>query len=175
MVEELLSPLFSNPWGRRAGLFVMVLMALLTLATLIDMAFEWRSDIKLTQSVANPNEVKIDHASQLQKQIAQIPEWHLFGKYGVAESAMLPVTSLQIRLLGVIKSSPEKLSRVIISESGQPGKIYEVGDTLPSTGVKVYSITVDGVVLDNSGRLEKLPLQRMQLQFQGMPKSLLGE
>lgn len=175
MVDELLSPLLTSPWGRRAGLIAAILMSLLVFATLIDMVIEWRGDIKLAQSTTNPKEMKVDTTSQLQKQIEDIPSWHLFGTYGVAESATLPVTSLQIHLLGVIKSSPEKLSRVIISESGQPGKIYEVGDTLPSTGVKVYAITADGVVLDNSGRLEKLPLQRTQLQFQGMPKSLLGE
>ena len=88
------------------------------------------------------------------------------------QSAILPVTSLQIRLIGVIKSTPDTFSRVIISESNQPGKIYSVGDSLPSSGVKIYAITAEGVILDNSGRLEKLPLQRTPLMFQGMPKSL---
>ncbi len=175
MVDELISPILTTPWGRRAGLFAMILMSLLLFATVIDMLITWRSDSKLAQSSINPNEIHADTANQLRQQIEQIPEWHLFGKYGVAESALLPVTSLQIHLLGVIKSSPDALSRVIISESNQPGKIYQIGDTLPATGVKVYSISADGVVLDNAGRLEKLPLQRVQLQFEGMPKSLLGE
>src|SRR5436190_6094766 len=161
MVEELLSPLLTTIWGRRAGLLLTIVMSLLVFVTLVNMVVSWHSDFKLTRSSTDTTHIRVETSNQLNKQIAEIPERHLFGKYGVIEqSALLPVTSLQIRLVGVIKSAPENFSRVIISESNQSGKLYKEGDILPSTGVKIYAITQDGVILNNSGRLEKLPLQR---------------
>ncbi|MEO8402158.1 MAG: type II secretion system protein N [Gammaproteobacteria bacterium] len=174
MFDELLSPFLITTWGRRAGLAVMIVMAVLVFVTLITTLFTWRSDIKLAYSPSNQAENTTLAGNQLNLLIAQIPAWHLFGKYG-DQSTNLPITSLQLRLVGVIKATPEIFSRVIISESNQPGKIYQVGDILPSSGVKIYAITADGVVLENSGRFEKLPLQRTPLQFQGPPKSLMGE
>ena len=175
MWDELVAPLLITPWGRRAGLGVMVLMAILIFFTFIMMIINLRNDIKLSFATKTTSR-SIDSTNETAKLIAQIPERHLFGKYGIVEdSSLLPVTSLQIHLVGVIKATPEKFSKVIISESSQPAKVYQVGDKLPSTGVKIYAITSDGVILDNSGRMEKLPLQRTQLQFQGMPKPLMGE
>ncbi len=173
MIDELLSPLFTTTWGRRAGWGVLIIMVVLIFIAFIQALFTWYGDIALMQSHSNQNKNTAQENDQLAKQIAQIPEWHLFGKQG--ESTILPVTSLQIHLVGVIKATPEQFSRVIISESNQPGKIYGIGDTLPSSGVKIYAITSEGVVLDNGGRLEKLPLQRTPLIFQGMPKSLESE
>jgi hypothetical protein len=48
--------------------------------------------------------------------------------------------------------------------SGQPSKIYQVGDSLPY-GVKVHEITHDAVILENGGHLEKLPMTREKLKF----------
>ncbi len=173
MVDELISPLLTTTWGRRLGQGILILMVMGVLITFIQTIMTLRSDIRLTQSHSNQNDKFLLANDRLAKRITQLPEWHLFGKYGVVEqSAILPVTSLQIRLVGVIKSTPEKYSRVIISESNQPGKVYKVGDTLPSSGVRIDAITPEGVVLNNSGRLEKLPLPRTPLLFQGMPKSL---
>jgi hypothetical protein len=56
------------------------------------------------------------------------------------------------------------ISKAYISISGQPGKIYQIGDNLPY-GVKVYDITPDTVILENDGHLEKLPLPREKLLF----------
>ena len=173
MVDELLSPLLTTEWGRRTGLGVSIGMGILAIILFVHTLFTLYSDIRLAQSHTQPSGNSLQTNNQLASLITQLPEWHLFGKYGVVEqSAILPVTSLQIRLIGVIKSTPEKFSRVIISEENQPGKIYSTGDTLPSTGVRIYAITQEGVVLDNSGRLEKLPLPRPPLIFQGMPKPL---
>jgi len=173
MIDELLSPLFTTEWGRRTGLTAAMTMSILALVIFVHTLFTFYSDIRLTQSHTRHSENSLQGNNQLAYLITQLPEWHLFGKYGVVEqSAILPVTSLQIRLIGVIKSTPEKFSRVIISEENQPGKIYSTGDTLPATGVRIYAITEEGVVLNNSGRLEKLPLPRPPLIFQGMPKPL---
>ncbi len=175
-IDELLSPLLTTTWGRRAGLSMLGLMMILACIAFIHMIWTFGSDIRLARLSSNQNANRSQANDILANLIAEIPQWHLFGKYGVVkQSAILPVTRLQIRLVGVIKATPDKFSRVIISESNQPGKIYEVGDTLPTSGVKVYAIAPDGVILNNAGRLEKLPLERTPLLFQGKPKSLLGD
>jgi type II secretory pathway component PulC len=171
MVEEIVAPLLVTEWGRRAGLGVAVCMIGFILITSVSMMLTWRSDFLLSRISAAMTVSHDTSSENITKWIAQIPDWHLFGKAGAAG---LPVTSLQLHLVGVIKASPEKFSRVIISEGDQPGKVYQIGDTL-SSGVKVYGITDNGVVLENGGNLETLPLQRPGLNFEGMPKPLLND
>lgn len=176
MFDELVSPLFTTQWGRRTGALILALMLFLIVVTFFQMIWEWRSDIKLATPTETQHNDQAQAANQLAELITQIPEWHLYGKYGVlAQTEVLPVTSLQIKLVGVIKATPDSESRVIISEENGSGKVYKKGDTLPTSGVQVYGISDDGVILDNSGRLEKLPLHRRALHFKSMPQSILGE
>lgn len=172
ILEELAAPLLTTEWGKRLGWIMLVAIGLLVLFSLISMPYDWYSDIKLAKAraAAAKNQPAVDQVALLSK---KIPDFHLFGiGPGGASTDTIPITSLQIKLVGVIKAVPESASRVIISESNQPGKVYQVGDKLTS-GVKVYAITTDGVILQNGTRLEKLPLQRSNLIFQGMPKQLL--
>lgn len=171
MLDELAAPLFVTEWGRRTGLGCLIVFALLFLITLIQLFLTWISDFTIGKAeTINKASIAITEIT-----VTDIPQLHLFGhRKSVDKSAVLPITSLQLRLVGVIKSVPEKFSLVIISESGQPGKVYRIGEMLPA-GVSVYSISDDGVILDNGGHLEKLPLQRSPLLFQGMPKALLNE
>jgi len=171
--EDIFSPLLANEWGRRVGWAMMIVMGLLSLFTLVSMPFYWYSDVQLTHARPSvlTSQSTFDQVAILSK---KIPDRHLFGMGAGQQTSTMPITSLQLRLVGVIKATPESESRVIISESNQPGKAYQVGDEL-SSGVKVYAITPDGVILRNGERLEKLPLQRSALIFQGMPKKLLPE
>jgi type II secretory pathway component PulC len=167
--EELFAPLFATEWGRRASWGTVGLFGLLLIITIIQTSVSWHDDFFITHKHASTN---VAHPSDdVMLAISKIPEEHLFGNVGVANGTV-PVTSLQLRLVGVIKS--EKISRVIISESGQPGKVYSIGDSLPS-GITVNSVVDDGVILDNGGHLEKLPLQRKSLTFQGVPKALFDK
>lgn len=174
LFEELLTPLFMTRWGRIAGWIALAVMLLIVLVTLIALPMNWFSDVRLSRQTNNANpDVKPVAADQGLDLIAEIPSWHLFGNAGQVTTDV-PITSLQVRLVGVILATPNSLSSVIISEAGRPGKIYRVGDQL-SGGIKVNAIIQDGVILENGGRLEKLPLQRQPLSFQGMPKKLLQE
>ncbi len=169
--EELLAPLFTHPLSRRLGFAVTFVMILAVLLTIIHQITLWQADIRLAHLPAKPTHDVMKNP--LSDAIAKLPDKHLFGQAGGAkQSAALPVTSLQLRLLGVIKKNPDKYSHAIISEAGSPGKIYQIGDTL-SSGVTVYAVTENSVILENEGRFEKLPLQRTTLPFQGMPKPLL--
>lgn len=175
MIDELIAPLLATEWGRRAGIGTIIGLGILLLITLVLTIQSWFGDYRLSHAKISPSSVRTSNDDSA-KWIAHIPNAHLFGQAGVlAKSEHLPVTSLQVRLIGVVKATPEKDSRVIISEEGQPGKVYQVGDILSASGVKIQDVTSDGVVLDNGGILEKLPLQRPPLLFQGMPKSMLDK
>lgn len=169
MFDELFGPLFTTEWGRRLGWGALATVVFLIILIAILSIYHWRRDYQLAHKPMKSSEIGPQNVN-VDELIASIPQDHLFGYSGATES--LPITSLQLKLVGVVKAEPEKFSRVIISEGGKSGKVYRVGDTLTG-GVKINSITEDGVILENEGRFEKLPLRRAPLQFQGMPKPLL--
>ncbi len=172
MFNNIVSPFLTGLWGRRLCWAALTIVCLLFLVTIIQTPLTWYSDSKLTKAQAII--MDLPHPAQSSDLIQQIPEWHLFGNAAKsADTSILPVTSLQLRLIGVVRAVPDHKSSVIISEANQVGKVYLVGDTLP-IGVKVDAITEDGVILENAGRLEKLPLQRQPLSFQEMPDKLFA-
>lgn len=167
--------LLTEHWKQRCCWFFLGAVALLFLFTALRIPKIWYADFKLTKGYSNVVPEVMIPKEQRTDLIEQIPNWHIFGNPAkVDDSSTLPITSLQLRLIGVVRAIPSRFSSVLISEAGQAGKVYLVGDILP-VGVKINAITEDGVILDNAGRLEKLPLQRQPLSFQGMPKKLLRE
>jgi len=69
-----------------------------------------------------------------------------------------PVTSLNIKLQGIIASSIDSKGKAIISDSGGQA-MYQVGEKLPQgRNVKLARVLADKVILDNDGNLETLPL-----------------
>lgn len=137
-------------------------LATLLAITFMYCAWQWQSDWALAHEEVQPTSalVSIQDSTSL---INDIPNEHIFGQ----ASGDVPITSLQLRVTGIVKINTEEggsYSKAYISISGQPSKIYQTGDSLPY-GVKVYDITSDTVILENDGRLEKLPMPRQQLEF----------
>lgn len=138
---------------------VCIALALLTSFTFIYVTWQWRDDWLLTQQEAKAAAIpKADETANL---IASIPDAHLFGLS--LSNGDVPITNLQLLVTGIVKAE-DGSSKAYISIAGAPSKIYQSGDSLPY-GVKVYDITQDTVILENDGRLEKLPLPREKLQF----------
>lgn len=130
---------------------------------------QWHSDWVLAHQIPIIRS-SLNASDETATLIAAIPDDHLFGT--AFSSGEVPVTDLQLRVTGIVKIDQEQegsASKVYISASGQPSKVYQVGDVLPY-GVKVYEVTRDAVILENNGRLEKLPLPRERLQFK--PRSI---
>lgn len=136
-----------------------IALACLTGFTFIYDVWQWRDDWVLINKA--PPALPADDDSASMNLIARIKDAHLFG-LSIAGGNM-PVTNLQFVVTGIIKTE-DGSSKASISIAGQPSKIYQTGDGLPY-GVKVYEITPDTVILENDGRLEKLPLPREKLQF----------
>lgn len=135
-------------------------ISLLTIATLGYEMWQWRSDWQLAHQSLNHN-ITSKNTADINQLIMDIPNQHLFGK--ALTQGAVPVTNLQMQVTGIVKNNDDA-SKVYISISGQPSKIYRTGDTLPY-GVKIYKITADTVIFENDGRLEKLSLAREKLEF----------
>lgn len=174
MVEEMLSPLLTTELGRRLSIGFLLCFMILTLFLVIKIPLNVYSDFLLTKQKNEMSAVVIASSATNAKLIDDISKHHLFGNTAAIVQTIVPVTSLQLKLVGIVQSKPDQLSRAIISEAGLRGKIYKLNDQLPS-GARISAITADSVILDNAGRMEKLPLQRVLVSFQGIPKKLLAE
>lgn len=143
--------------------------ALLALLTTIYVASTWYHDWRLT---SHPVTYFPQVSGKKDHSIEKIPDMHIFGQALIATGDM-PITSLQLTVTGIVReqtTDDNNLSKAYISISGGQSKIYHVGETLPD-GVKIYDITPDTVILENGGRLEKLPLPREKLEFKPQVKN----
>ena len=167
IVEELAAPLFKVKGGKSLGWGICAVMAFCLIMTMIHSVQEWYHDYAMVETIPPASHVLIlDDPVML---IQQIPAEHLFGGGSIAGD--IPITNLQLHLTGILKSPQEGFSRAIISMSGQAGKAYAVGDSLP-LGIVINAILADGVILENGGHIEKLPLERATLHFLKMPKRM---
>lgn len=144
-----------------------IAMLLLVVVTLMLSIAAWRSDWQLTHQAITP--LAMISINQQAALIEELPDLHVFGQPPQAMSDV-PISSLELHVTGIVKSAQDKgaASKAYISISNQPSKIFHIGDTI-SYGVKLYDITDDAVVLENNGKLEKLSLQRRQLEFKPRP------
>ncbi len=162
-----------TPWGKRSSYGLMGLFFILICVAVFDMQKQFRENhfsIKNTPVNQTENNPRVRETSM--EVISKIPAQHLFGKATLHPTGDVPISSLQLQLIGILAGLDDHTSRVIISEAGGLGKIYRVGDNVGS--IRINAVTPNGVILENSGRLEKLPLKREVLTFQGMPKKLLN-
>jgi len=153
---------------QRTVLGTFTLLLVMVCATFVYTIWQWRSDwILAHQQLEETAVIKNNNNENL---IASIPDAHLFGKAApnIAHINEVPISSLQLQVKGIVKQNNGQ-SKVLISTAGQPSKIYKIGDAV-SSGVKVYGITTDTVILENNGRMEKLPLLREKLQFKPRTK-----
>jgi hypothetical protein len=91
-----------------------------------------------------------------------LPNTPFFGRAPVqsknqpeVDLANIPITQLSLVLSGVLNSNVSERASALVSEKGKPAKRYFVGDALPG-GAEVYSVSVDHIVLQRSGQMEKL-------------------
>jgi general secretion pathway protein C len=127
----------------------------------------WYWDWKLAHQTITAK-VNMDDSSA--RMLARIPDQHLFG---LSATGDMPITNLQLRVTGIAREANaqgENISRAYVSIAGAPSRIFQVGQSLPD-GVKINDITPDTVILENGGKLEKLPLPREKLQFKSRGKN----
>jgi len=171
MLELLLGPLLTSRWAKRSAILINGLLAVFLVWSLIQSVSAWRADWKLVNvnHSAKPSVVSLNEDSAT----IALTDLGLFGQSESTNPSTLPITSLQLNLMGTTKATPRQFSRAIIAEADEPGKIYHEGDTL-SSGVIIHEILKDGVIFDNGGHLETLPLTRLVLEFGDKPKAIFN-
>lgn len=153
------------PLTQKSLMGICIALCALIAITLLFSIWEWRHDWVLAHLEPPTPTPRPDESANL---IAALPGQHLFGQ---ALTTEMPLSSLQLRVTGISKvedGENAQLSRAYISFSGQPSKIYKIGDNI-TDGVKVYAITNDAVIVEHQGRLEKIPLPREKLEFKPKP------
>lgn len=144
---------------------VLVSLICLILAS-ISLAFhQWRQDWVLVHQIVPPPP-KPPKETDTNAAMTALAQQHLFG-LAMNKTGEVPLSNLGLRLTGTLKAmngENSHFSKASISMTGLPSKIYRTGDKLTDS-VKVYAIENDAVILENNGRLEKLPLPREKLQF----------
>lgn len=158
-----------NLQAKLTGSLPLVLCLMFAL-TFFYTIWQWNNDYKLAYK-SGPVQTPMMNTDTTRDLIRTIPDAHLFGEAAeINKLGKIPITSLKLRVTGIVLSEEQKepnhttSSKAMISMAGHPSKIYKTGDMLP-LGVKVYAITASSVILENDGRLEKLPLPRQTLQF----------
>ena len=116
-----------------------------------------------TLSVAQTTKPLINNQAK-QDNFKQLTSANVFGvseKAAVQQQAEAPETKLNLTLKGVLAAIPMEMASAIIAQ-GKNGKedIYGIGDVMPG-GVTIKEIHPEYIVLERSGRLETLKLQKI--------------
>ncbi len=138
---------------------VSAILAILILLLLYD----WMNAFRANTSATNdfPTRMAI-------KPIADIDSWHLFGTHlsQTLNADDLPITAMNIQLVGLMLAIPARYSQVLIGIPGFAEKIYTVGDNIPG-GAKI-----DRITLRRGGKLESLRLPGQRLEFASPPAEM---
>jgi general secretion pathway protein C len=109
--------------------------------------------------------------------VNRIAAAHLFGQFTPVvhpDLTKAPDTTLNLTLLGILKNSKDKAkSRALIS-NGTDEKSYSISEAVGS-GVTLYAIFVDRVVLSRNGQLETLKLDKNQPSSSDAPLAVASD
>lgn len=95
--------------------------------------------------------------------LSDILALNLFGKYSAQKEEpkqveVAPVTSLNLKLMGVVSSSEPSLAAAIIEKSGSQST-YGVGEKIDGTQAVIREVYPDRVILEQRGKRETLMLE----------------
>jgi type II secretion system protein C len=86
---------------------------------------------------------------------------NLFGNAAPAVLVNAPKTTLNLTLLGIFSSNSPAYARAIIQAGRSSSKLYSVGDDIQGAGAKLEEIRPHEVLLNRSGAIESLPLNKV--------------
>lgn len=96
-----------------------------------------------------------------------------FGEY-VPNGSDVKESRLNLKVVGILFSSQEGSSFVILHAEGAGDQLFNVGDFVPG-GAIIRRITADGVLVERNGALESLSFPKNELIFQAQPKPLVED
>ena len=99
----------------------------------------------------------------------------LFGQYVPKVSEVeIKQSTLDLEVVGIMFSSSETGSQVLVRAGGGEEHLYAVGDKLPG-GAMIKQINKSGIVVLYNGSMESLSLPQNTLLFDEPAKPLIGE
>ncbi len=97
------------------------------------------------------------------KPLKQLKDLPVFGNY-LPKEHNIPNTLLDLKLLGILKSSQPKNSQVIIKLSNNKEKLFHLNDVLPGNA-KIIRIDDNHILINRNGSVEQLVLDKQKLIF----------
>ena len=73
-------------------------------------------------------------------------------------------TSLQLKLEGIVSADREDMSRALIRSATNKTVSYKIGDSIKGTNAKLNSVEASRVLIDRTGILESLELERKKIE-----------
>ena len=163
LIAQLNNPLVLQQINRRLAMIASMLLIIACAWLLVEVTWMFfPQGEQSTMPVAQRAKPLINNQVQ-QNNFKQLTSANVFGvseKAAVQQQAKAPETKLNLTLKGVLATSPMEMASAIIAQ-GKNGKedIYGIGDKMPG-GVTIKEIHPEYVVLERSGRLETLKLQK---------------
>ncbi len=148
------------------------LLYLLITATLCSSAYSLRQIIHLydkpiTQvtTVAKPiKRQEVSHHKQ---------SGDLFGQYVPVNlgAKHIPTTILNLRLVGILKATPNQASQAVIDMGNRNEQVYRLNDLLPGHA-KIIRIFNNSILILRNGQVERLSLPKHRIIFGQRPTPL---
>lgn len=116
-----------------------------------------------TASIKAPVEVPAVSTPSVTEMANDAARQHIFGLAGVKpkktieREPVVPVTNLNLSLLGIYSAQPADKALAIISANGKPEEVFRVGETIIG-GASLAEVLQTEVVINNGGRKEVLKL-----------------
>lgn len=129
------------------------------------------STAQTSNAVAQKNEIKAEAKNNSNTALNTA----FFGDYvpNNLNEADVKQSMLDLTVVGIMFSSNEKNSHVIIRTAGGGEQTFGLGDSLPG-GAIIKRITPEGVLIRRNGALESLSLPKNALTFEPPAKPLIS-
>jgi len=120
-------------------------------------------------AVQGPSTVAQRPGPRTGSDINMIINAHLLGQSAAPATAAAPPpkTRLRLTLVGSVASPDASRALAVIAADAGPAKPYRIGETVSTTGAVVREVKPDRVILDRSGKLESLQIERPTLDNPG--------
>jgi general secretion pathway protein C len=164
LIAQINNPLVLQQINRRLAMIASMLLIIACAWLLVEITWMFfPQGEQSTMPVAQRTKPLTNNQAQ-QNNFKQLTSANIFGvseKAGLQQQSKAPETKLNLTLKGVLATSPMEMASAIIAQ-GKDGKedIYGIGDKMPG-GVTIKEIHPEYVVLERSGRLETLKLQKL--------------
>lgn len=164
LIAQLNNPAMLQQLNRKIATVVSLLLIVACAYLLVQITWMFLpqddADIAPTQKQTRP----VINAPKQQDSFRKLTGANIFGvseTAAVQKPSKAPETKLNLTLKGVLAATPMEMASAIIAQ-GKSGKeeIYGIGDRMPGN-VLIKEIHPEYVVLERSGRLETLKLQKI--------------